>query len=147
MNLDEIYDLFMWNTAYSVEEYAAREGRGIAEASKLKNLYPFILPVVLPPSKSKGVWDSCAKVVAMRSDEELAPYLHLLFEWLQDMNWPGAIKVYNRLSQIPFEKLETALRYSKQRAQETNDTLWMSALEDFQKGEQYPDCYKIEEIK
>ena len=139
MNLDEIYDLFMWNSSYSEEEFAAREARGIAEASKLRNLYPFILPTVLPPEKSKGVWDSCAKVVAMRSDEELEPYLCHLFEWLQDMNWPGAVKIYNRLSQIPFAKLEPVLRYCKQRAQETDDEMWMTALEDFQKGEQYPD--------
>lgn len=138
-NIDEIYDLFIWDSSYSPEEFTARENRGIAEASEIKNLFPFIQPIIIPPQKSKSVWDSCAKVIAMRSDEELEPYLYLLFEWLQDMNWPGAVKIYNRLSQIPFEKLEPVLRYCKQRAQESNDTLWMTALEDLRKGEQYPD--------
>ena len=138
-NIDEIYDLFIWDSSYSPEEFTARENRGIAEASEIKNLFPFIQPIIIPPQKSKSVWDSCAKVIAMRSDEELEPYLYPLFEWLQDMNWPGAVKIYNRLSQIPFEKLEPVLRYCKQRAQDTGDTSWMAVLEDFQKGEQYSD--------
>ena len=139
MNIDEIYDLFIWDESYSSEEFTARKNRGIAEASKIKNIFPFIQPIIVPPHKSKSVWDSCAKVVAMRSDEVLEPYLYLLFEWLQDINWPGAVIMYNRLLQVHVEKLEPVLRYCKQRAQDTGDTSWMAVLEDFQKGEQYSD--------
>lgn len=32
-----------------------------------------------------------------KSDEELEPYLISLFEWVQDMNWPGATLIFNRL--------------------------------------------------
>ena len=46
LNLDEIYDLFTWDASYSDEEYNARVDRGIAEARKLKNIYPFIQPIV-----------------------------------------------------------------------------------------------------
>ncbi len=146
MSIDEIYDLFIWDASYSDEEYNLRVCKGFLEASKLKNLYPFIQPLTIPPEKSKSAWEACAEVVARRTDEELTPYLYLLFEWLQDMNWPGAVRIYTRLSRIPAEKRIPALQYSKHRAEEANDELWILALENFQKGEQYPECYEFKEI-
>lgn len=134
MNLDEIYDLFIWAASYSEEEYAAREARGIAEAGKLKNLYPFIQPIILPPNKSKGVWGSCAKVIVLRSDEELQPYLYLLFQWLQDMNWPGAEIIFDRLAQMSPAKINDALLFSKQSAQKNGDSGWICTLEEFEKA-------------
>ena len=133
MNLDEIYDLFIWDASYS-EEYAAREARGIAEASKLRNLYPFIQPIVLPPDKSKSVWEPCAKVIAMRSDEELQPYLHLLFKWLQDLNWPGAEIIFDRLAKMPLARIVDALVFAKHSALRNDDTGWMRVLEEFEKA-------------
>ena len=46
LSIDDIYDLFTWDAAYSPEEYDTRVEQGIAEAVKLKNLFPFIQPVV-----------------------------------------------------------------------------------------------------
>ena len=56
MSIDEIYDLFIWDASYSPEEYEDRERKGIAEASKMQNLYPFIQPTIIPAQKSKSVW-------------------------------------------------------------------------------------------
>ena len=131
LSIDDIYDLFLWDASYSDEEYAAREKLGVEEASKLKNLYPFIQPVIMPPHKSKSVWEPCAKVIALKADEELIPFLGLLFEWLQDMNWPGAGIVYNRLSKIPFANLEAEFRYTKHRAEKDGNETWLLALSDF----------------
>ena len=80
MTLDEIYESFIWDASYTVEEYESKISVGINEAKKYKYLYPFIQPVI--PEKSKSIWEPCAKVIALKSDEELKPYLCLLFEWL-----------------------------------------------------------------
>ena len=133
MSIDEIYDLFIWDASYSPEEYEDRERKGIAEASKMQNLYPFIQPTIIPAQKSKSVWEPCAKVIAMRSDEELEPFLHLLLEWLQDMNWPGEDIIFNRLAQMPIQRIEEALAFSKYIAGERNDKFWLAELNALEK--------------
>ena len=137
MNLDEIYNLFIWDESYSEEEYVSRESRGIAEASKLKNIYPFIRPVIIPPEKSKSVWDSCAKAVALKSDDELTPYLYLLLEWLRDMNWPGAEIIFDRLGKIPFSKIVQQVEFCIGCAKRENDRSWMDTLEALKEHRQW----------
>lgn len=131
MTLDEIYESFIWDQAYSDEEYEAKIAIGINEAKKYKYIYPFIQPVI--PEISKCIWEPCAQVIALKTDEELKPYLFLLFKWLQDMNWPGAWTIFERLSKMPFSFLEKEYDYSKKRAEKENDTLWLMALDDFKK--------------
>ena len=131
LTIDDIYDLFIWDSSYADEEYEKRQSLGIAEASKLKNLYPFIMPTVNPREKSKSVWESCAKVVAQKTDDELMQYLGLLFEWLQDMNWQGADIIYDRLLQIPFLQLESDYNLCLRMAEKTNDQVWIEVLKDF----------------
>ena len=132
LGIEEIYDLFLWNSSYTEEEYAAREAKGISQARQLKNIFPFIQPIIIPADKSKSVWEPCAKVIALRSDEELQPFLHLLFEWLQDMNWPGADIIFNRLAQMPFPEIESELCFSRKRAEKANDKMWLHWLDEFE---------------
>ena len=132
MTPDEIYESFLWDPSYSNEEYEARIAVGINEAKKFKYLYPFIQPFI-PEERSKSIWEPCAQVIAQRADEELEPYLSLLFEWLQDMNWPGAYIIFDRLAEMPFSLLEKPYAYCRQRAEKENDTLWLMALNDLKK--------------
>ncbi len=131
MTLDEIYESFIWDASYTDEEYESKIAVGIKEAIEYKYLYPFFQPVI--PEKSKCIWEPCARVVALKSDAELKPYLYLLFEWLKDMNWPGAYVIFDRLSRMPFSLLENELNHCKLRAEKENDELWLKALEDFDK--------------
>lgn len=131
MTLDEIYESFIWDQLYTDEQYEEKIAIGINEAKKYKYIYPFILPVI--PEKSKCIWEPCAQVIASKTDEELKPYLFLLFEWLQDMNWPGAWTIYDRLSKFPFSTLEEEYNHCKRRAEKENDSLWLMALNDFGK--------------
>jgi hypothetical protein len=133
LSIDEIYDLLIWDEAYSEEEYAAREQRGISEACKLRNLYPFIMPFIVGKN-SKRVWEPCAKVIASKSNEELVPYLNLLLEWLEDMNWPGAEIICNRLLFVPSEWMEAPLKICKKTAQEQKREFWLRNLSDFERG-------------
>ena len=128
LTIDDIYDLFAWDASFSNEEYNARVERGIAEARKLRNIYPFIQPIVAGRN-SKSIWEPCAKVVALKSDEELQDYMYLLLEWLQDMNWPGAEIIFERLSQIPYVKIQDYVEFSIHRAKREQDEIWLDTLE------------------
>ena len=129
-SIDEIYNLFMWDDQLSNKENEVKAQKGIDAAAQIKNLFPFMQPIIVPPEKSKMVWESCAKVVAMRSDEELQPFIFQLLEWIQDLNWPGALIIYNRLSQIPYNTIEFAYKHSRRKAEQTNDSCWLAVLND-----------------
>ena len=116
-------------SSYTNEEYEAKIAIGINEAKKYKYLYPFIQPAI----PGKIIWEPCARVIALKSDEELKPYLYLLFEWLQDLNWPGAYIVFDRLLKMPYALLESELDFCKIRAEKEKDELWLMALDDFSK--------------
>ena len=130
-NIDEIYDLFTWDNTYSPEEYCQREQQGLELAKEVKYLFPFLQPF-LPNGKSKSVWEPCAKVIAARPDEELKPYLPFLFEWLQDLNWPGSEIILNRLAEMPKALTEETLNYSKSRAEKVQDEMWLVWLKEFE---------------
>ena len=129
-SIDELYQLFMWDSQLSDEENEIKAQKGIEAAKEIQNLFPFMQPIVVPPEKSKLVWEPCAKVVAMRSDEELLPYMFMLLEWLQDLNWPGALIIYKRLKKMPFACIEFAYKHSRIKAKQTNDTCWLGCLDD-----------------
>ncbi len=129
-SIDELYNLFMWDNQLSDEENEAKAQKGIDAAKQIKNLFPFIQPIIVPPEKSKSVWEPCAKVVSMRSDEELQPFMFQLLEWIADPNWPGALIIYERLTQMPYASIESALRFSRIRAEQAHDSSWLSMLND-----------------
>ena len=131
MTLDEIYESFVWDSSYTDEEYESKISVGINEAKKYKYLYPFIMPVI--PEKSKCIWEPRAKVIALKTDDELKPYLPLLFEWLQDLNWPGAFVIFDRLLKMPYSLLEDDFNCCKRKAKKENDEMWLMALEHFLK--------------
>ena len=129
-SIDEIYNLLMWDIQLSCEENEVKAQKGIDAAGQIRNLFPFIQPIIVPPEKSKMVWEPCAKIVAMRSDKEIEPFMFMLLEWIQDLNWPGAATIYNRLSQIPYNTIEFAFKHSRIKAEQTNDSCWLDVLDD-----------------
>lgn len=82
---------------------------------------------------NKNVWDNCAKILSDKSDEELSPYLPELFRWLKDLNWPGAICIYDRLIISEDELFEYELKLSITTAKAQNDEMWLQALKNLKK--------------
>ena len=74
MTLDEIYESFIWDSSYTDEEYESKISVGINEAKKYKYLYPFIQPII--PEKSKCIWEPCARIVALKTDDESENRIH-----------------------------------------------------------------------
>ena len=96
----EIMDMLDWNMPLEIQL------EGISLARNIKKIASFIQP--LTPKYNKNVWLNCAVIISERSDEEIKPYLPEVLEWLQDMNWPGAFCILNRLQK--YSDLKVNLR-------------------------------------
>ena len=70
----------------------------------MKSINVFLQPT--DKYHNQNVWENCAAILAKRSDEELSYYLVELLEWLQDLNWPGALVILDRLKAFSGEKLK-----------------------------------------
>ena len=88
VNIDYIMELLDWNNSME------KQSQGIQLARSVKCINVFLQPGT---PYGKRVWDNCAKILAEKTDEELSFYLVELLEWLQDLNWPGAFCILDRL--------------------------------------------------
>lgn len=127
-NIDQIFEMLSWKNDEETQN------KGIREAKKIK-----YLSVLIQPIEDKTIWENCAKVLADKSDEVLAPYLISLFQWLQDMNWPGAYIIYDRLKVIPAKDIKLSFDISLSLAEQHNDFPWKQALMDFKKDSEICD--------
>ena len=96
--IDEIYSMLDWNKPLYIQEM----GRKLALYSN--NISDFLQP--LTPMYNKNIWENCAKVLSEKTDDVLEPYLKELLEWLQDINWPGALIIFERLKVFSGNKLK-----------------------------------------
>ena len=99
---------------------------GISIARKIKNLSVLIMPI-----EDKSIWENCAKILCEKSDEELELYFFDLFEWLKDMNWPGAYQIYDRLLCVEKEDFLYIFEIVFFTAKQLQDNVWVSALQVF----------------
>ena len=119
-SIDELFEMLSWDSTPQMQMI------GLAEARKVK-----YLSVLFQPIESKSVWENCAKVIIEKSDLELERYLIDMFQWLQDMNWPGARLIYDRLREMPRNLLQFAYSFCLEQAISTGDDCWRETLEEF----------------
>lgn len=121
IDIDYIMSLLDWNQSIADQE------KGIKMAGQIEGVNVFLQPC--NKNYNKNVWDNCAKILSERTDEELAPYLVELLEWLQDLNWPGAFCIFDRLQKYADKSsydraFNTCLKY----ARAAKDDVWESNL-------------------
>ena len=122
INIDYIMNLLDWNN--SIED----QSLGIKLAQDVRCINAFLQPGI---PYGKRVWGNCAAVLANRSDTELRPYLHQLFEWLIDMNWPGAYCILERLRQYKDKKsFNCMMNICINEAQALNEEVWLNNLSE-----------------
>lgn len=127
IDIDYIMSLLDWNKSITDQE------KGIKMAENVENVNVFLQPC--NKNYNKNVWDNCAKILSERTDEELSPYLVELLEWLQDLNWPGAFCILERLQKYRDKSsydraFNTCLKY----ARAVNDDVWESNLRMLKKS-------------
>ena len=91
MDIDDILKMLDWNNDLDIQ----REGR--RKAATVKCLSVFMQP--MDKEFNKNIGENCAIILSEKEDELLTPYLFRLLDWLQDLNWPGAIIILKRLQE------------------------------------------------
>ena len=117
IEITNILDMLDWNAPADIQSV------GRAMARNIQVLEPFIQP--LTPKYNKNVWENCAIILSEKNDEELKPYLPELLEWLQDMNWPGAFRIRDRLQRFSDKnKLQRAISICIEKSRDLGDEIW-----------------------
>ena len=120
-DIDHIYEMLSCTNDIKTQQ------KGIEEAKKIKTLWVLILPIL--PTSSKDVWENCAKVLVSKTDKELSQYYYHLLTWLQDINWPGASIIYDRLSKVSDDLFEINLSTCLKISKNNGDKPWQYALD------------------
>ena len=116
-DITEIMDMLDWHMSSEIQL------EGISLARNIETIIPFIQP--LTPKYNKNVWGNCAVIISERSDEEIKPHLPEVLEWLQDMNWPGAFRILDRLQKYEdIDSLNKSLMICLRKAKMLNDETW-----------------------
>ena len=103
------------------------QSKGLSLAKSIDSIVPFIQPQT--PNHNKNVWENCASIIVEKSDEALMPHLISLLEWLQDMNWPGAFCILNRLGEYSdTDSIVNAISICLAKAKNSKDDVWAHNL-------------------
>jgi len=120
MDIEKIFGLLNCNN--SIE----KQKRGIREAS---NSCTHVLGLFLKQYNNKDVWYNCALIISQQTDEKLEPYLVELFDWIKNMDDPGADLIMERLGKYNRNSiflLALSLRLNK--AKKLNNKEWEENL-------------------
>ena len=122
-SIDQIIYLLNWDR--SEEE----QMQGIQYARQIQCIKTFFRPQ--GKNAGKAVWENCAKVISERPDDELEPYLEDMVFWIQDLNWPGADLILDRLKQFQDVKyLVTIIQDYSRALHKAGDASWLYGLSE-----------------
>lgn len=109
-----------------MDRSSEEQERGIELAKRIRYINVFLQPGF---PAGLNTWDNCAKVLSMKTNAELEPYMIELMEWIQDMNWPGAFCILERLKAMQTEQLfEHDYRICMKCARALGDEVWVNNL-------------------
>ena len=112
-----ILDMLDWNKPPEIQS----AGRNLAR--NIETISPYIQP--LTPKINKNVWENCAIIITERNDESLTSHLVELLGWLQDLNWPGAFCILDRLQKYSdADSMRRAVDICIENARNCNDEVW-----------------------
>ncbi len=122
-DIDTIFQMLSDNQSEEIQT------KGIIEGKKVKHFSVFFQPI-----EGKKYWENCAEIIISKKNSELQErYIYMMLLWIQDMNWPGAEKLYDRLLLFPLSVIEDYLLFCLRQAEKMEDKTWyinLSALLD-----------------
>lgn len=122
-SIDQILYLLNWDR--SKEDQMI----GIRYANETQCIKAFFQPQ--GKNAGKAVWENCAKIISMRSDDELEPYLEDMLFWIQDLNWPGAMVILDRLKQFhQVSYLKSIIQNYTLALHKVGDSSWLYGLSE-----------------
>ena len=110
-----------WNASKDLQEKTIR---------KLVENNDYDLRFLVFP-KDKICWENAALVLKKKGVQKTIKIVNLLFERLQDINWPGTQSILELLHSYPKEIFIPAFKFALKKAIESEDDLWLDALAFF----------------
>lgn len=133
VDIETLYEMLDERKPIEVQEEAIREAR------KIKSLSVFMQPI-----EYKLSWKNCAKVICEKTDEELKSYTYEMLEWLQDLNWPGAFLIMERLEKMDPQLLVYDAIYKVKQALLLKDNEWLIYMSYLLKNKKFYDALSEE---
>lgn len=97
----------------------------------IENLLRYInydVKLLIQPQDLNLQWDKCAIIITKMEYQAVKPFLNALFEWLQDMNWPGALIIRDFLLTIPQDEFKRSYCTAFNTALKKGDDDWVYNL-------------------
>lgn len=118
---EKIFKNLSWNASTDSQMKA------INDLTSMANLNPSTL---IQPS-GKEYWENAARALSMIGYPRIEDAIPGLFNWLQDLNWPGALIIMELLKSLPKEAIIRHLESSASEALSTDDDIWLINLSTF----------------
>lgn len=125
VDTNKLYKMLSWNSTKEIQN------KGIEEAKKVKDISIFI-----QPEGDKSIWENCAKVIASKENEELRQYLKELFDWILDLNWPGALIILEKLKSMPANFIYSEYQNAVNRAIDEKNENYLYFLSELLENEE-----------
>ena len=94
-----------------------------------EKLEMLVLPIPeSSPINPKMMWDNAARVIVGIGEEGIAGHFPKIFEWLQDINWPGSRQILDFLADIDTDTIEPHLKAAEAKAESAGDPEWIYNL-------------------
>lgn len=127
IGIDELFDMLSWRS----DEETQRRGIELAKHTQCYSV--FLQPHGL--THDKDVWENCAKILSEYPDEILKYCTLEMLEWLEDMNWPGAEIILDRLIKFTDTSfLATFIPYCVRAALARDQQGWLGNMSELLKN-------------
>ena len=93
---------------------------------RINETYEDITPLF--QHSGKDTWYGCAKVICYNSNEKLEKYIPSMLEWIEDMNWPGAETIFDKLKTFDYCVIKPYLDKAMFEASNKNNSIWLDML-------------------
>jgi hypothetical protein len=116
-----IFKNLSWNASLDSQMEA------INEIVSMTNLNPndLIQPI------GKEYWENAARVLSLIGYPRIEEVIPDLFNWLQDLNWPGALIIKELLKSLSKDVVIQHLEYAASKALSIDDSTWLSNLSSY----------------
>ncbi len=118
--IDNLIEQLSWN---GTEEQQRQAIDALVAQIPHRELYK-----LMRPGEVKDTWQNAAEVIARYNRKFGQQEILGMFEWLQDINWPGASVIFKKLNSMSRQQISAPLEMAMCQAKHTNDQEWMEQL-------------------
>jgi HEAT repeat protein len=119
MEINQLLKNLSWNMPEKIQQEAMEE---------LINILDDNIEILIQPLIDKSCWENAAKVIKEIGYPGNKNAIKGLIEWLQDMNWPGAVIASETLYSIGFHIIYPSIQNAVNYAISEYDIMWLENI-------------------